>query len=198
MTFIKSSSIRPRAVEWAKFIGSDPFDPLLNTELDHSIVTVLGPLTLFVDRFGPGVVPDDLRVSVPGLTDGRVPDAAEHFHGTKTGSHHAAVGRTMPRIFKPKGRRGPASNPKRHAGTVWPRHDRWHTQFKSSVVVVAEVEHIEQIADGRHVGRHVGIVGMLLALSKSPMLVIDTGGMLPAPLGVPCGVQAGLMLTAFT
>jgi hypothetical protein len=37
---------------------------------------------------------------------------------------------------------------------------------------------------------------MFLALSKSPMLVIVTGGMLPGPLAVPCGVHAGLMLTA--
>jgi tetratricopeptide (TPR) repeat protein len=66
----------------------------------HRENVLRGPLTLFVDRFGADVVPDDLRISVPALvaalTDGRVPDAAKHFHGTKTGSHHAAVGRTMP------------------------------------------------------------------------------------------------------
>jgi tetratricopeptide (TPR) repeat protein len=59
---------------------------------EHRENILRGPLTLFIDRFGPDVVPDDLRTSVPELvtvlTGGR--EGAGAFRRTKSGSRGAA------------------------------------------------------------------------------------------------------------
>src|SRR5262249_8030132 len=45
--------------------------------VEHRENILRGPLMLFINRFGPGVVPDDLRDSVPALVAALVPAHAE-------------------------------------------------------------------------------------------------------------------------
>jgi hypothetical protein len=54
---------------------------------EHRENVLRGPLTLFIDRFGPDVVPDDVRVSVPALVAALCRD-----HGKNIGAPFAARG----------------------------------------------------------------------------------------------------------
>jgi hypothetical protein len=63
---------------------------------EHRENILRGPLTLFVNRFGPDVIPDDVRASVPALVGGVAPQG---LHGAALGFRRCRSG--------PKGQAGP-------------------------------------------------------------------------------------------